>query len=513
MRKRAIDYLLTKPSDLEDLLCETCPLDRKGVYGVDGGFSAGCEGTKCTEAFDTFWDNLEPIRLSELTSISAMCDNTLPTSIKIQDHEEIFNFDNIDKMSDVLPVVSLMVSQRLFQKLGVSNNPTYTSFKISPLSPYWDVLAQFVRAEMRKAIRTRVHVLHLNIDKLIGVLFFSQGKLPDEVFPKLKNTSPIIVRNALNSLFNSLPYMFMIKLDYVDKKELKKLISTNHIQAYLKNFLETSASEANGTVALNMYLTPFILKCLSGKPVKDLPGRLCYPRVNPFQSRFVLNEERLPFAKLFRNDINTLSHGVRDVLGGYVRVLWDYNSIIQDLHNTGYKPNISWDLRFKTRIPVFCYTTRTLVFYEYYISDNGDFTLTQPETISLGSLREITETETTDIGFKLSSFLSKQPMVSDNDVRHIYDDYTEREIFKTSTPWLTTRGYSDIVGYNITEFLENVAFLRLNEKHYFNLYKVIYGNVKHLLGDENLEIWLNNTNKYQEYNDTHLKFIKFTLKS
>jgi hypothetical protein len=38
----------------EDKLCEYCPLDKKGVYGVPGGFMAGCEGSKCDDARDNY---------------------------------------------------------------------------------------------------------------------------------------------------------------------------------------------------------------------------------------------------------------------------------------------------------------------------------------------------------------------------------------------------------------------------------------------------------------------------
>jgi hypothetical protein len=36
----------------EDDLCNFCPLEKKGVYGVPGGFAAGCEGSKCDVARD-----------------------------------------------------------------------------------------------------------------------------------------------------------------------------------------------------------------------------------------------------------------------------------------------------------------------------------------------------------------------------------------------------------------------------------------------------------------------------
>ena len=40
--------------NLGDKLCEFCPLEKKGCYSVDGGYMAGCEGSKCEDAFDIY---------------------------------------------------------------------------------------------------------------------------------------------------------------------------------------------------------------------------------------------------------------------------------------------------------------------------------------------------------------------------------------------------------------------------------------------------------------------------
>lgn len=42
--------------DMGDDLCKYCPLDKKGVYGVDGGYMAGCEGSRCEEAYENYLD-------------------------------------------------------------------------------------------------------------------------------------------------------------------------------------------------------------------------------------------------------------------------------------------------------------------------------------------------------------------------------------------------------------------------------------------------------------------------
>lgn len=46
-------------TELEEILCEYCPLEKKGVYGVDGGFMAGCEGSKCDVAYENYLEDWE----------------------------------------------------------------------------------------------------------------------------------------------------------------------------------------------------------------------------------------------------------------------------------------------------------------------------------------------------------------------------------------------------------------------------------------------------------------------
>jgi hypothetical protein len=47
--------------ELGDELCKFCPLDenRKGVYSVPGGFSGGCEGSHCSDAYENYVSNSE----------------------------------------------------------------------------------------------------------------------------------------------------------------------------------------------------------------------------------------------------------------------------------------------------------------------------------------------------------------------------------------------------------------------------------------------------------------------
>lgn len=42
--------------EIEDELCEFCTLEKKGIYGVPGGFVAGCEGSGCDNAYDAYVD-------------------------------------------------------------------------------------------------------------------------------------------------------------------------------------------------------------------------------------------------------------------------------------------------------------------------------------------------------------------------------------------------------------------------------------------------------------------------
>lgn len=46
--------MLKEASELGDELCKWCPLDKKGVYHVPGGFMAGCEGSRCKEAYEFY---------------------------------------------------------------------------------------------------------------------------------------------------------------------------------------------------------------------------------------------------------------------------------------------------------------------------------------------------------------------------------------------------------------------------------------------------------------------------
>ena len=45
---------MQKAEELGDDLCKWCPLDKKGVYHVPGGFMAGCEGSRCKEAYEHY---------------------------------------------------------------------------------------------------------------------------------------------------------------------------------------------------------------------------------------------------------------------------------------------------------------------------------------------------------------------------------------------------------------------------------------------------------------------------
>lgn len=39
---------------LGDKLCKYCSLEKKGVYGVNGGYVAGCEGSRCDDAYENY---------------------------------------------------------------------------------------------------------------------------------------------------------------------------------------------------------------------------------------------------------------------------------------------------------------------------------------------------------------------------------------------------------------------------------------------------------------------------
>ena len=54
----------TQKAELGDKLCQYCTLVKKGIYGVNGGFVAGCEGSRCDEAYDNFIVESKPERVS-----------------------------------------------------------------------------------------------------------------------------------------------------------------------------------------------------------------------------------------------------------------------------------------------------------------------------------------------------------------------------------------------------------------------------------------------------------------
>ena len=53
-------HVVVKSQDeLSDKLCEYCPLEKKGVYSVPGGFAAGCEGSRCDDAYENYLEKNE----------------------------------------------------------------------------------------------------------------------------------------------------------------------------------------------------------------------------------------------------------------------------------------------------------------------------------------------------------------------------------------------------------------------------------------------------------------------
>jgi hypothetical protein len=40
--------------NLAEDLCKYCPLEKKGVYSMSGGFVAGCEGSRCDDAYENY---------------------------------------------------------------------------------------------------------------------------------------------------------------------------------------------------------------------------------------------------------------------------------------------------------------------------------------------------------------------------------------------------------------------------------------------------------------------------
>lgn len=46
--------------ELADELCKYCTRDKKGVYGTDGGYLAGCEGSSCNQAYENYIEEIPP---------------------------------------------------------------------------------------------------------------------------------------------------------------------------------------------------------------------------------------------------------------------------------------------------------------------------------------------------------------------------------------------------------------------------------------------------------------------
>jgi len=63
-------------AELGDDLCKYCPLEKKGNHGVDGGYMAGCEGSKCSIAYENY---LEQTELQQ---------SSIPTDVK----QNLFNY-------------------------------------------------------------------------------------------------------------------------------------------------------------------------------------------------------------------------------------------------------------------------------------------------------------------------------------------------------------------------------------------------------------------------------------
>lgn len=45
--------------ELGDVLCDYCPLEKKGVYSTPGGLVAGCEGSHCAEAYEHYLEETD----------------------------------------------------------------------------------------------------------------------------------------------------------------------------------------------------------------------------------------------------------------------------------------------------------------------------------------------------------------------------------------------------------------------------------------------------------------------
>ena len=53
-----LSFCAVAKEDLEDKLCDYCPLEKKGSYSTPGGIHAGCEGSACDDAYDAYLDEL-----------------------------------------------------------------------------------------------------------------------------------------------------------------------------------------------------------------------------------------------------------------------------------------------------------------------------------------------------------------------------------------------------------------------------------------------------------------------
>ncbi len=62
---------MTNKKELGDDLCKYCPLEKKGVYVVAGGPFAGCEGSRCDEAYENY-ENLVSQKLEPMTNLEAI---------------------------------------------------------------------------------------------------------------------------------------------------------------------------------------------------------------------------------------------------------------------------------------------------------------------------------------------------------------------------------------------------------------------------------------------------------
>lgn len=54
----AVHSCALEKDDMGDDLCKYCTLENKGVYGVDGGYVAGCEGSRCDDAYDNYLESV-----------------------------------------------------------------------------------------------------------------------------------------------------------------------------------------------------------------------------------------------------------------------------------------------------------------------------------------------------------------------------------------------------------------------------------------------------------------------